>query len=470
MRRMLKRTLFLGVTLLAGSWLLAAGQSTPPAGYPDPTFGPSPIWDSIPGAPVTAPGIVTTPSFGKEIGAVAVQNIGGKERIVAVSTSRGAWKLARYRFTDDDRGIEADPTFGSSGVVTKTIKGLTLTAKHVLVQPDQKLLVVGSYSNQKQWGVLVVRYLLDGEYDTTFGEGGTLTVASYGSPTAPCLQPDGKILLSVYSDQIGWAVVRLEGEPGPNEGEQAGRLDESFGASGIAWIAPGNAGFIHAVAIQTVESVEGTSEDMVVVSLTLYTNPDPESFHQRASLLRLTANGTRDWTFAGSGAAEMDEAGAEGISFLRVAVDSLGRIVVGGSIDYRLDSSLVQHVLVARYVADGTLDPDFANNGVFTDASAAMSTQDFAVDPLNRILVSGWPWPHSRRGLGVWRLEESGAPDPAFGTGGLMRLGTMWAGLSEGSHVAFVAGGSKFLVGGSAYVPQSRKIVTPVAAVGRFVY
>jgi len=42
-----------------------------------------------------------TASFGGAIGAIAVQNIDGKERIVAMNTSTGAWKLTRYRFTPD---------------------------------------------------------------------------------------------------------------------------------------------------------------------------------------------------------------------------------------------------------------------------------------------------------------------------------------------------------------------------------
>ena len=88
---------------------------------------------------------------------------------------------------------------------------------------------------------------------------------------------------------------------------------------------------------------------------------------------------------------------------------------------------LVQYAPAARYGADGILDGTFGTDGAFTDASAAMSIRDLAVDPRNRILVSGWPWPHSRRGFGAWRFLDDGDADQDFGTGGTTRTGTVWA-------------------------------------------
>lgn len=472
MRRTIRQAALFAIALLAGTGVLAEGQSGPcPApGCPDPSFGPSQVLDVATGTLVTAPGIVTIPAFGGAIGAIAVQNIDGDERIVALNTSTGAWRLARYRATAG--GVTLDSTFGVSGVVTKTIKGTEFTAGNgIFVQTDNKLVVVGSAKKSTRFAdsvLTVVRYTSDGQEDPDFGNGGAVTLTGYSGARA-CLQPDGKILLAAAKISgglvVGNVVMRLAAQGSP---------DETFGADGVAALPDM---MPNALAVQRVTNIQGDWEDKIVVSGTVVTSGDQEPFHFKASLVRLNADGSRDWTFAGSGAAEIDAADAEGVSFRRVSVDAEGRVVVAGDISYRLpaeefDYTLDPHVLVARYDADGFPDPAFGTGGMFTQALPAMSTQDLAIDSGNRILVSGWPSPTypSTRGLVAWRLTDMGVPDPAFGSEGMMRTGTMWAGLSEGSHVAFVAGGSTFLVGGSAYVKQSKRVVTEVGALGRFLY
>src|SRR5205807_5979989 len=97
--------------------------------------------------------------------------------------------LARYL---SDGGL--DPTFGSNGTVTTSMPGENW-ARHVLVQPNGRILVAGE-SWQTYVGdeyVSLVRYTRTGDLDPTFGARGVVHGAP-GEGGAVTLQRDGKIL------------------------------------------------------------------------------------------------------------------------------------------------------------------------------------------------------------------------------------------------------------------------------------
>ncbi|MGE5360594.1 MAG: hypothetical protein ACM3NQ_16380, partial [Bacteroidales bacterium] len=417
------------------------------AGCPDPSFGPSAVLDLASRTTVLAQGVVTLPPSGANIQAIALQNFAGEQQIVGLIWP---WTLVGYRFTSG--GAELNPEFGSAGFVTKAIK--FGAAYHLVAQPDNRLLVAGSLSSTRQGNttLTVVRYTPDGRTDASFGQNGAVSLPTFSGASAVCLQPDGTILIAVSGVLTG-RVIRLTA---------SGVLDTSFGIGGLAAVT-GTSG-LSSLTLQPVTNADGNLENKIVASGWSDASVNG-TFRTKGSLVRLNADGTRDWTFAGgSGAAEMDVADAHGVSFKRVALASASRIVVAGTIAYRLsNNSLDQHVLVARYDSGGLPDPDF---GTFTRTTPAMVTDDAAVDADGRILVVGHPG--AGRGLLAWRLLDTGGADPTFGENGLMANITMYPGLSEGSHVAVVDGGSKFLVGGGAIVQQGKRTLTEVAALGRF--
>ena len=125
----------IAIILLTGTWVFARGQSGAclGAGCPDSTFG--------------ANGIVRLPSFGGAIGAIAVQNIDGEERIVALNTSSGAWKLTRYRFTPDTADpdktiVTVDTKFGVSGSVTASPPSMPAKRRRQDYSPARKRLAL----------------------------------------------------------------------------------------------------------------------------------------------------------------------------------------------------------------------------------------------------------------------------------------------------------------------------------------
>ena len=138
---------------------------------------------------------------------------------------------------------------------------------------------------------------------------------------------------------------------------------------------------------------------------------------------RLTPAGIFDTTLNGQGWLTIDLAGAgdffdEGKA---IAVDASDRILVTGWT--RTNTAAV--LLVLAYDATGTLDPAFGSGGIVTHAGAAGGTlsesgRTVAIDALGRILVGGWGTNASGDSDAiVWRYDATGTLDASFAAGGV---------------------------------------------------
>jgi uncharacterized delta-60 repeat protein len=141
------------------------------------------------------------PTFGGGDGYVTL-DLGGSEfandvavqpdgKIVVVGSSgRG---LTVIRFLSDGT---FDGDFGSSGIVIVPISGEYPKARAVDVQPDGKIVTVGDVSETE---LLLVRFLDDGTRDTTFGTNGIVRTDLgdiYEIANAMAIQPDGAIVVA----------------------------------------------------------------------------------------------------------------------------------------------------------------------------------------------------------------------------------------------------------------------------------
>jgi uncharacterized delta-60 repeat protein len=132
-----------------------------------------------------------------------------------------------------------------------------------------------------------------------------------------------------------------------------------------------------------------------------------------------------------------------------VAVDSLGRVVVVGLTRPLPTNStpdpVISDATVMRFTADGKPDHSFGTKGTLitefglgapktsegTYGGASVGLRSVAIDPQNRIVISGGYVTElgcsrsvNSKGF-VARLTESGALDPSFGAGGIRALGTI---------------------------------------------
>jgi uncharacterized delta-60 repeat protein len=177
-----------------------------PNGTLDSTFGKGGIATVPVGSYAIAQAVVITTSGQIVLGGGAV--VGQKEFAVARLNSNGS----------------IDNTFGTNGVTTFPQAGY---AWGMVQQSDGKLVLAGQPGSGSAY--LVGRVLANGAVDTSFGQGGVVTIPlgsqAYGDAIA--LQSDGKLIVagSAYTNTVVAAAARLL---------PSGALDPTYGNGGIA--------------------------------------------------------------------------------------------------------------------------------------------------------------------------------------------------------------------------------------------
>jgi uncharacterized delta-60 repeat protein len=268
---------------------------------------------------------------------VAIQADG---KIVAAGEAAGGggeFALARY---NPDGTL--DPTFGGDGRVTTNYTAHDDGASGVAVQRDGKIVAAGTaFSDCDCSKFALARYEADGILDASFGDAGKVTTPVGGWATAVALQPDGDIVVAGSAGDIfgPFAVVRYTSD---------GTLDRSFGGDGKVTTNMGCCEeSANAVAIQP--------NGRIVVAGSV----GPHEYGDRPisyfALVRYRPNGALDPTFGGDG--KVKTAGFGGAD--AVAIQADGKIVAAGNAGSG-------GFALARYRADGTLDPTFGNEGEVT--------------------------------------------------------------------------------------------------------
>ena len=137
----------------------------------------------------------------------------GKIVLVGSTDSVGGGDFAVARLNADGT---PDTSFSGDGKLTAGFNALGETAVGVVVQQNGKIAVLGNGDANHDF--VVARYLPDGSVDTGFGTGGAVAVDFGGDEFDGdlALQPDGKLVL-VGSTDVGpnydMAIARLNGDP-----------------------------------------------------------------------------------------------------------------------------------------------------------------------------------------------------------------------------------------------------------------
>ncbi|HEV8167941.1 MAG TPA: delta-60 repeat domain-containing protein, partial [Pyrinomonadaceae bacterium] len=172
--------------------------------------------DSIEALAIQPDGKIVVAGFAQLAGA------GGTPRVFA---------LARY--TSDGR---LDSSFGSGGSLTTSFGGTFAVASAVMVQPDGKIVVAGTADfNPRVPGsgldFALARYNANGTLDASFGDAGKIVFDFFGSfdqANAAALQPDGKIIVvgsasyDSLNRDIGFALTRFNADGSTDFGFASG--------------------------------------------------------------------------------------------------------------------------------------------------------------------------------------------------------------------------------------------------------
>jgi uncharacterized delta-60 repeat protein len=189
-----------------------------------------------------------------------------------------------------------DNTFGIGGTVTYNgpsngVDWIPENGNSLALQPDGKIVVVGSSLNWINWDVLVLRFNSNGTLDNTFGTEGAVT---YNSPAnsddfgnGVALQGDGKVV--VVGERFSWSsywdalLLRYNSN---------GTLDTTFGTGGaVTYNGPSNDDdYAYGVALQK-------DGKIVVVGGSYYSWTSLGD----ALVLRYNSNGTLDTNFGTGG-------------------------------------------------------------------------------------------------------------------------------------------------------------------------
>lgn len=312
---------------------------------------------------------------------------------------------------DQDSGQDAgfatgtlDPGFGTGGVVSVASAG----NEHVLdlaVQPDGKIVVVGDTPS----GMLVLRFLPDGNFDPAFGSAGRVVVAVGdfgGAAYGVALQSDGAIVAVGRGYRGGYpqlAAVRLLAN---------GALDPTFGTAGIALpMVSGGGSSLASSASASDVAIRGDGT-LVVCGSALRAS-------QNVGLVaRLTSAGALDASFGSGGYVTM--ASGAGGGFSRLALQTDTKIVLAGTSSYSYSTGSGTEWWLARFSAAGAPDTTFGGGGQIhppiggTDSNAT----SIVVLPSGKILSSGSEYggPPGGSNMALYRQETTGAGDNGYGS------------------------------------------------------
>ncbi|WP_165229541.1 peroxidase family protein [Aquisphaera insulae] len=316
-----------------------------------------------------------------------------------------------------------DASFGGSGIVRTSFGNSGFDDERistVLVQPDGKILAVGSGLGSSGRIGFIARYNPDGSLDPSFSGDG---LASFSTPSlniqAATLQADGKIVV------VGnrFEIARMNPD---------GTMDTTFGG-GDGWAS------LSLHTFQSSYSVAVQPDGKILVGGEVNSgNPNPD-----LALARCNPDGTLDTTFGGGdGIVTTNTGGYPGESVRKILIQSDGKIVavaLGGPNGFA----------VVRYGSDGALDASFGSGGIVrTNVSGNALQADAALDgviqPDGKIVVAGSASISGTNRMALVRYNPDGSLDATFGTGGKVTSTAMPA----AATVALLPDG-KILVGGA---------------------
>jgi uncharacterized delta-60 repeat protein len=257
-----------------------------------------------------------------------------------------------------------DRSFGGDGKVRTDLCGPG-GGSSVAIDRHGRIVVLGG-------GFCLARYRRNGHLDRAFGDHGKVIPASPGGGSSVTIDSHGRIVVAGGNFDSGDDFVLARYRPN-------GSLDASFGAGGeVTTGFGGSHGAARSVAIDS----KGR-----IVAAGVSCNAD---YHNcDFTLARYKTNGSLDPSFGVGGKVTTDFGGRdEGES---VAIDSRDRIVAAG--DSCTPNYMRCDFALARYKANGSLDPSFGVGGKVTTTFRSWSFDrafSAAIDSRGRIIAAGY--------------------------------------------------------------------------------
>ena len=144
----------------------------------------------------------------------------------------------------------------------------------------------------------------------------------------------------------------------------------------------------------------------------------------------------------------------DGMAAEAMAIDSFGNIVLAGPSDPARSRGAPR---VARLLPDGRLDPSFGGGDGMAELPVDITISAVRTDRFGGVLVAGTHgeggWPDGDGEFAVFHLTRDGAPDLAFGEGGLVTL-DLSPDEHDGADDMMLDGFGRIVLVGGAYFPK----------------
>jgi uncharacterized delta-60 repeat protein len=433
---------WLAASAVAIGFVLATGGAAvaQAPGSQDPTFGIGGVVQTyFPAGGAAASDVVVLPD-GKLVSS------GWAVTAVEFDPFRIDIAFALIRYTPDGA---LDASFGEQGRVLTEFSGGIDRTEALARQADGKLIAGGWVATDPatsdiQFGL--ARYLPDGSLDPSFGSSGKTTLnltASHDYITDVAVDAAGRIVvagfagLSSFGGGVGnFVVARYTSD---------GALDPSFGTLGTRVIDFGGSLSSEDLAFALALQPDGK----IVAGGTAGRDTGGSLFQRGFGLIRLDANGDLDPSF-GSGGLVLTGFGFQNAEALGVAIAVDGKIVVAGAVGSSAPRFGVERdFALARYLADGTLDPSFGTGGTVTADffGGGDEAADVAIQPDGKIVAGGGAQTDFGNVFALARFSAAGVLDPGFGNAGKASTVLGGGGSSFGQALALQADDKIVLAG-----------------------
>ncbi|RHW28012.1 hypothetical protein D0Z08_06955 [Nocardioides immobilis] len=375
-------------------------------------------------------------SFGSSAEGVVIQPNG---RIVMVGStgSQGQSDFAVARLDPDGT---LDTSFSGDGRLVTEFGAAPAVATDVALQSDGDIVVVGATygGTATSWNFAVAVYNPDGTRDTGFSANGLHVVDfddDYDWAHAVAVQGDNKILLG------GLARIGGDGDFGISRLTTSGALDTTFGGDGIV--------------------TTGFGDDETLADLDL--QPDGKlvavgdgkqggDFDFLAA--RYNTSGSLDSGFHLDGKAVVGLGGNDIAN--AVAIQADGKIVAAGSRTTFPSGGTNVDFALARFHANGFLDSTFDGDGKLTEPLDGAQAHDVAIQANGRIVIAG-QLNTTTPDAAIARYTSAGDLDTTFSNNGLQTVDLDVPGADHATSLAFDSDGKIVIAGdGSAGFAAAR--------------
>lgn len=332
-------------------------------------------------------------------------------KIVAIGTSGVSdFTIIRYLVNG-----QLDTTFSGDGIAFVDFGGVIDSAGDVEVQKDGKILVSGVLTSNSLSGI--ARLNANGSLDTSFDTDGRVTIPSFIS-TGLELQPDGKMVLGGFTPTSDTAVVRVNTN---------GSLDTTFDTDGIV--------------TTNVELGDGAQEIKIQSDGKIVVAGNAGNSVTKSFVARYNTNGSLDTTFSGDGIA-LNDFSAAGEPTRGMTIDP-----ISGTITTIGDNFSPNTMLAARYTSAGNLDASFSGDGILEIASPIRGGTEILQQSDRKYICAGHSGGSILDDVFLTRLNLDGTVDTTFGNNGFVNLNDDGGGFAE-RNLALV--GDKLIIGNNA--------------------